>query len=79
MDEDRIIGLLMDIKAEQGAFKSTQENQSKQIGMMWSKLSEGGDHCPQGARNAVAIKWMYAVGSIVATGILGVIAYFHKG
>jgi len=77
MDEDRIVDILMDLKEDMGEIKSTVSNQGKQIGMIWSRLSDGGDHCAQGARNAVAIKWLYALCSIGATAIFGVIAFFH--
>ena len=77
MDDDKIVGLLVELTEKVGKVQSSVETHSNQLGMIFSKINEGGDHCPQGARNATAIKWLYAVGSIVTTAVFGVIAFFH--
>jgi len=78
MDEDKLTDILMGIKEDVGELKASHSSQNKQIGMIWSRLAENGDHCAQGARNAVAIKWLYTVGSICIGALAGAIAFFHS-
>jgi len=69
--------ILRDMHGDIKAMAVDVKNHGKQLDTVFELMNGGG--CATGRANAVAIKWLYAVGGIVTTGIMGVIAFFHLG
>ena len=74
MDHEEI---LMEIHGNTKTLMERTENHGKQLETVFGLMNSGG--CSTGRANAVAIKWMWGIGSIVTGAIFFVIGYFHIG
>ena len=50
---------------------------TKQLDNINKIMNNGG--CAKGKRNANDIRWIWTIGTIVATGVFGAMAYLHLG
>jgi len=74
MDRDKI---LLDMAGDVKATRVEVKSHGRQLETIFKLMNEGG--CTTGKSNAVAIKWMWAIGSIVTVALFFVIGYFHLG